>query len=145
PAGSRAPDAAARSDAPARARASSSCNASGAPVVGFFTRGCSSEAGGASGSTTMPSRTVITFAQFLQRILRILPRTRSSPIEYRVLQRSHRNFTPCYGCAGNGGRRRGGSGLRGATRALIVPKKTWSGKAPDPTPGDLHFRDVSDS
>ena len=44
-------------------------------------------AGAASGCArlvarrAMPSRTVMTFAQFLQRILRILPRTRSSPIE----------------------------------------------------------------
>ena len=34
-----------------------------------------------AGASSMPSRTVMTFAQFLQRILRILPRTRSSAIE----------------------------------------------------------------
>jgi hypothetical protein len=40
--------------------------------------------GGAAWSS--PSRTVITVEQFLQRILRILPRTRSSAIKYGLLQ-----------------------------------------------------------
>src|SRR5262249_28721403 len=35
----------------------------------------------AASASDIPSRTVMTLAQFLQRILRILPRTRSSPIE----------------------------------------------------------------
>src|SRR5262249_24361847 len=39
-----------------------------------------------------PSRTTITFSQVLHRIFSILPRTFSSAMEYRVLQRSHWNF-----------------------------------------------------
>ena len=50
------------------------------PVVGRpRVRAAGSSA--APASSLMPSRTVMTFAQFLQRILRILPRTRSSAIE----------------------------------------------------------------
>jgi len=70
----------ARAAAAAAASRRSSSNASGAAVVAFLWRP-GAAATTTSGSPIMPSRTVITFAQFLQRILRILPRTRSSPIE----------------------------------------------------------------
>src|SRR5262249_22142969 len=112
--------------------ASISVSAGGAPVVDFFGLVATS-AGAPSGSGTMPSRTVMTFAQFLQRILRILPRTRSSPIEYRVLQRSHRNFTLCPVSSGSARHKRGGSGLRSVTRGSILPKKTGGGKGLGPT------------
>src|SRR4029079_8901492 len=81
----------------------------------------------AASASGIPSRTVMTFAQFLQRILRILPRTRSSPIEYLVLHRSHRNFTPTtpLRCGRHG---RMENGQRGATRGFIVPKNSRSGK-----------------
>lgn len=45
-----------------------------------------------AGASGMFSRTVMTAEQFLHRIFRIFPRTRSSAIEYRVLQRSQWNF-----------------------------------------------------
>jgi hypothetical protein len=60
---------------------------SGAAVVDLWARrepaGAAAAAAGGSTSSGlgMPSRTVITFPQLLQRIFRILPRTRSSPIE----------------------------------------------------------------
>jgi hypothetical protein len=87
----------------------------------------------------MPSRTVMTFAQFLQRIFRIFPRTRSSPIAYRVLQRSQRNFMSRSVAPSSERHRRDESELRGATRAFIVPKKTRLGKGLGPTTG--WFRD----
>src|SRR5205814_140249 len=94
----------------------------GAWVVALARRGVPARGSGtvtpSSIASDIPSRTVITFAQFLQRILRILPRTRSSPIEYRVLQRSHRNFTPP-----PSERRLRRGGPRDVTRALIVPEK----------------------
>jgi len=95
----------------ARADSLASLSAVGAAMVGFFVRTACSGAAGceASASALMPSRTVMTFPQFLQRILRIFPRTRSSPIEYRVLQRSQRNFTPGSDSPGSEGHRRGGS------------------------------------
>ncbi len=78
--------------------------AGAAPAPGIV--GAGSTTGGADHSvgSSMPSRTEITAEQFLQRILRILPRTRSSAIEYRVLQRSQRNFKAatssfCRSCA----------------------------------------------
>src|SRR4051794_6279829 len=44
------------------------------------------------GSSPLPSRTVMTFSQVLQRIFRIFCRTLSSAMEYRVWQRSQTNF-----------------------------------------------------
>jgi hypothetical protein len=93
----------------------------GASVVDFFALRAYSGASGcaASASAVMPSRTVTTFAQFLQRILRIFPRTRSSPIEYRVLQRSQRNFTPRSVSPGSERHRRSECKLRGATQPSL--------------------------
>ena len=53
----------------------------GVKSVGRTVRRASAAAGASASGSGIPSRTVMTFAQFLQRILRILPRTRSSAIE----------------------------------------------------------------